>query len=104
MISRFRNPPAGEAGSRKSKFFEDRVNQYIRHKFYLKSGKVLEFSDLRKFAKIVLDDTDKINNLKEIKALGIDALDPKFTFKKFQEILEKKPNSKIGSSNLSKPM
>ncbi|MFA6159778.1 MAG: DNA-formamidopyrimidine glycosylase [Parcubacteria group bacterium] len=77
-------------------YFEDRVNQYIRHKFFLKSGRTLEFSDLRKFGKIVLDDTDKINNLKEIKSLGIDALDPKFTFKKFQEILEKKPNSKIG--------
>ncbi len=77
-------------------YFEDRVNQYIRHKFFLKSGRTLEFSDLRKFGKIVLDDTEKINNLKEIKALGIDALDPKFTFKKFQEILEKKPKVKIG--------
>lgn len=77
-------------------YFKDRVNQYIRHKFFLKSGKVLEFSDMRKFAKIVLDDTDKINNLKEIKALGIDALDPKFTFKKFQEILNKKLKAKIG--------
>ena len=77
-------------------FFEDRVNQYIRHKFFLKSGKTLEFSDLRKFGKIVLDDTEQINNLKEIKNLGIDALDPKFTFKKFQEILNKKQNAKIG--------
>ncbi len=77
-------------------YFSDRVNQYIRHKFYLKSGRTLEFSDMRKFAKIVLNDTEKINNLKEIKNLGIDALDPKFTFKKFQEILGKKPNSKIG--------
>lgn len=77
-------------------YFSDRVNQYIRHKFNLKSGKTLEFSDMRKFAKIVLDDTDKINNLKEIKALGIDALDPKFTFKKFQEIINKKLKAKIG--------
>jgi len=77
-------------------YFSDRVNQYIRHKFYLKSGKILEFSDLRKFGKIVLDDTQIINNLKEIKSLGIDALDSKFTFRKFQEILENKPKAKIG--------
>jgi formamidopyrimidine-DNA glycosylase len=82
--------------SQKSKFFKDRVNQYIRHKFFLKSGRILEFSDLRKFGKIVLDDTQIINDLKEIKNLGIDALDPRFTFKKFKEILEKKINSKIG--------
>lgn len=81
-------------------FFSDRVNQYIRHKWTLqnKKGQIkkLEFSDVRKFAKIVLDDTDKINNLKEVKALGIDALDKKFTFKKFQEILDKKPKGKSG--------
>ena len=81
-------------------FFDDRVNQYIRHKWILKdkNGKIkkLEFSDVRKFAKIVLDDTDKINELKEIKALGIDALDPKFNFQKFQEILERKPKSQVG--------
>ena len=35
-------------------------------------------------------------NLKEIKNLGIDALDSKFTFKKFKEILSKSSNSKIG--------
>jgi formamidopyrimidine-DNA glycosylase len=56
----------------------------------------MEFSDVRKFAKIVLDDTEKINNLKEIRALGIDAMDTKFNFKKFSEILNKKPSIKIG--------
>lgn len=77
-------------------YFNDRVNQYIHHIFYLKSGRTLEFSDMRKFAKIILDDTEKINNLKEIKSLGIDAMDEKFDFKKFQEILNKKPKNKIG--------
>ncbi|MDO8240523.1 MAG: bifunctional DNA-formamidopyrimidine glycosylase/DNA-(apurinic or apyrimidinic site) lyase [Candidatus Moranbacteria bacterium] len=113
--------------SRKSKvdgkdYFEDRVNQYIRHKFYLKSeirksksetisktetqntkdkknikfNKVIEFSDVRKFAKIVLVDTDKVLELPEIKALGIDAVSPDFTFKKFNEILDRKAKSPIG--------
>ena len=82
--------------SKNENYFFDRVNQYIRHKFYLKSGKTLEFSDLRKFGKIVLDDRQIVNNLKEIKSLGIDALNPKFTFRKFQEILKNKPKAKIG--------
>ena len=34
--------------------------------------------------------------MKEIALLGIDALDSKLTFKKFNELLEKKVNSKIG--------
>jgi formamidopyrimidine-DNA glycosylase len=77
-------------------YFSDRVNQYVRHKFFLNNDKVVEFSDVRKFAKIVLDSTENINNLKEIKALGIDAMDEKFNFQKFSEILNKKPQIKIG--------
>jgi formamidopyrimidine-DNA glycosylase len=81
-------------------YFSDRVNQYIHHIWTLKTTnkefKTLEFSDLRKFGKIVLDDTQKINNLKEIQALGIDAMSPKFTFSKFEEILNRKKKTPIG--------
>lgn len=77
-------------------YFEDKVNQYIRHLWKLKSGRTLEFSDLRKFGKIVLDDTEKINKLKEIQTLGIDAMDENFTFKRFKQIISRKPNAKIG--------
>ena len=77
------------------KYFEDRVNQYIHHIWYLKN-KTLEFSDLRKFAKIVLVDTDKILELPEIKQLGIDAMDKKLDLKKFEQILSKKIKSPIG--------
>src|SRR3989338_9853018 len=56
-------------------YFSDRVNHYVHHIWTLKSGKkspslpllqsgkinnTLEFSDLRKFGKIMLADTDKI--------------------------------------------
>lgn len=80
-------------------YFADRVNQYIRHKWTLKKGKEkinLDFSDLRKFGKIVLADTDKISALPEIKRLGIDAMDKEFTLDKFREILNKKKKSLIG--------
>jgi len=81
-------------------YFEDKVNQYIRHQWTLKDKnnkiKTIDFSDVRKFAKIVLDDTQKISELKEIKALGVDAMSSEFTLKKFDEILDKKKNSPIG--------
>jgi formamidopyrimidine-DNA glycosylase len=105
-------------------FFNDRVNQYIHHIFYLKSQKAnlktdakknkkfvdsptfvgsnrytLEFSDMRKFAKIVLDDTEKINNLPEIRNLGVDAMSKDFTLEKFGEIISKK-----SASRRSKPI
>ncbi|MCX6763665.1 MAG: bifunctional DNA-formamidopyrimidine glycosylase/DNA-(apurinic or apyrimidinic site) lyase [Candidatus Moranbacteria bacterium] len=99
------------SNSKKHDYFADKVNSYIHHIWYLTDSKLrmkcestkensngrvrsaqfacktLEFSDVRKFAKIVLDDTEKIKNLKEIKALGVDAMSPEFTFKKFEEIL-----------------
>ncbi len=78
------------------RYFEEKVNKYVHHIWFLKSGKKMEFSDLRKFAKIVLDDAEKINDLPEVKALGIDAMDPKFTFKVFDEILNKRSKMPIG--------
>lgn len=92
-------------------YFSDRVNQYIHHVWKLKMqsvswrtkrktnenfDKTLEFSDLRKFGKIVLDDTNKINNLKEIKSLGIDAMSLAFTYQKFSDILMRRKKSPIG--------
>jgi len=74
--------------NQKSKFFADKVNSYIHHIWHLGKNKTMEFSDVRKFAKIVLDDTEKINSLPEIKKLGVDAMNHQFTLKKFQEILE----------------
>jgi len=76
--------------------FQDRVNQYIHHIWQFKSGKRLEFSDLRKFAKIILVKTKEVEDLPEIKALGIDALDPHFTLAKFREILSRKPKALVG--------
>ena len=86
--------------SKKVDYFDDRVNQYIRHTWTLKTKnhklKTIDFSDMRKFAKIVLVDTDKVEELPEIKKLGIDAIDRKFTLKKFEELLEKRKNKRIG--------
>lgn len=86
--------------TRNKKYFEDKVNQYIHHVWTLQTKnnelRTIEFSDVRKFAKIVLDDTKKISELKEIKKLGIDAMDKNFTLKKFEEILSRRKSRPIG--------
>jgi formamidopyrimidine-DNA glycosylase len=82
-------PPLAKAGEIKGEdYFSEKVNQYIHHIFWLKSGKTLEFSDLRKFGKIILEDTEKISAIKEIKSLGVDAMSKEFTFEKFDGILD----------------
>ncbi|AKM83730.1 MAG: Formamidopyrimidine-DNA glycosylase [Candidatus Campbellbacteria bacterium GW2011_GWD1_35_49] len=78
------------------KYFEERVNQYIRHKFVFESGDILDFSDLRKFGWLGVVKTEDVENTKEIQKLGIDALGSSFTLKKFKEILNKKQKSTIG--------
>lgn len=80
-----------------NKYFDDRVNQYIHHIWQLGKDKTLEFSDLRKFGKIMLVDTDKVGELKEIKELGMDVMDKKFTLEKFKELLKRKINAPIGT-------
>lgn len=104
LLIKSQNPLAasrvsGQAKSKGHNYFDDKVNQYIHHIWKLKKGKEelwMEFSDMRKFAKIVLDDTSRIKELPEIKKLGVDALSPEFTFKKIQEILAKKKTKAIG--------
>ena len=92
--------PPGRGDDNKKDFFKDRVNQYIRHIFHLRDEKggikKLEFSDLRKFGKIVWVETNEINRLKEIKGLGVDALSREFDLAKWQEILKQKRGMKIG--------
>ncbi|HPN96180.1 MAG TPA: bifunctional DNA-formamidopyrimidine glycosylase/DNA-(apurinic or apyrimidinic site) lyase [Candidatus Moranbacteria bacterium] len=78
------------------KYFSDKVNQYIHHIWTLGKNKTLEFSDMRKFAKIVLLETNNIKNYKDIKIVGTDVFDKKFTFKKFDDILGKRKKAPIG--------
>ena len=85
--------------TRNKNYFDDKVNSYVHHIWKLRKNKSeinLEFSDMRKFAKVVLDDTEKIDELKEIKKLGMDIMDKNFTLKKFDELLNKRNNRSIG--------
>lgn len=68
---------------------DDPKNRFIRLIFYLNNGKQLGLSDLRRFAKVLLFDTDKIKELEEIKKLGSEPLEKDFTLNKFKEIFEK---------------
>ncbi len=78
-------------------YFKEKVNRYIHHIFSFESSSTLEFSDLRKFGWLGVVKTDEVEIVKEIKKLGVDALDKNFTLKSFKEILEKKQKSIIGT-------
>lgn len=69
---------------------DDPQNKFIRLILYLNNKRSLALSDLRRFAKIILCDTDKVEELKEIKELGPEPLDKNFTFEKFKEVLKNK--------------
>ena len=113
QISNFKSK-SNDKISNDQDYFNDRVNQYIHHKWFLNSdiknsklnqnsklkiqnfNKTLEFSDMRKFAKIVLLDTKDLRNYKDIVKLGVDAISREFTFEKFSAILDKRQKAPIG--------
>jgi formamidopyrimidine-DNA glycosylase len=68
---------------------EDR-NRFIRLIFFLKSGRMLALSDLRRFAKVIAGPEKKILNLAELKALGPEPLEKDFTFPKFKALIRGK--------------
>jgi len=80
-----------EGNSWKSKIIgplEEPINQYIHLIFYLDNDKMLALSDLRKFAKVELWNKNELENSKEFKNLGPDALE--ISLKEFKERLKKK--------------
>lgn len=69
---------------------QEKVNDYIHLIFYLDNGQMLGLSDLRKFAKVLFGKTKDIENLKELKNLGVDPIDPKTTFSDFKSAITKR--------------
>lgn len=76
----------------------EKVNDYIHAIFYLSggpsskvgAGKMMGFSDLRKFGKILVTEKKDFNNLEDVKNIGPDPLKPGFKFKDFKNLIAKK--------------
>ena len=73
---------------------KDSFNQFVHLIFSLSNRKHLAFSDMRKFAKVILFETDKRRTFSDLSALGPEPLDD-LSFETFQKQLGKKPTGKI---------
>lgn len=78
-------------------FTEDLINGYIHHIISFTDGATLEFSDMRKFGWLRIAKTDAVEKLPSIASLGIDALSPLLTAKRFRELLAEKKRRSIGA-------
>lgn len=74
---------------------DDPYNRFIHAIFTLSDGKALALSDVRKFAKITLLQTDDVNTDPDLKNVGPEPLEPDFTFEAFSKQLLKRPHGKI---------
>jgi formamidopyrimidine-DNA glycosylase len=74
---------------------DDPFNRFIHFALSFSNGKTLVLSDVRKFAKVFVFETDKIKNTEGLDHLGPEPLEKGFTYKIFQEQLCKKLNGKI---------
>ncbi len=87
--------------NRESKaFVDDPYNGFIRHTLSFSDGSTLEFSDMRKFGWLHVMPTKEVEELPSISGLGIDALSPELTTKRFREIVLSRPKRTIGEALL----
>ncbi len=93
---------AKEAGKVKdNKYFQEKVNGYIRHSWRLKKDDQvidLDFSDLRKFGKIELFDKSDLVTHPTLSKLGVEPLSKDFTLEKLRESLKNKKKSALYSA------
>jgi len=73
----------------------DPYNRFIHLAFSLSNKNTLVLSDARKFAKVFVFDTNRINKISDLEKLGPEPLEKSFTYKIFRERLYKKPKGKI---------
>ncbi len=73
----------------------DSFNKYIHVVFSFSQKEHLAFSDMRKFGKITLLDTNGAHDSKHLKDIGRDPLDKTYTWQEFKSNLNKKSNRKI---------
>jgi len=66
---------------------EEKINTYIHLLFTLDNGKMVALSDLRKFGKAELWETEELK--KELSSLGPEPLDRDFDFEEFKRVLLK---------------
>ena len=69
---------------------DDPENRFIHLLFFLSNGFQLALCDMRKFAKVLLWRTDKLEELKDIKELGPDPFDKDFNLGEFKKRLRGK--------------
>lgn len=69
---------------------EDPRNRFLHLIFWLDNGKQLALSDLRKFAKVELWDSNNLKESKEFQNLGPEPLKKSFNFEKFKARLKNK--------------
>ena len=83
-----------EVWTSQEKFLSDPFNKFIHLIFTLSNGKYLAFSDMRKFAKVILFETSGRDDIVDLKLLGPEPI-PNLSLEIFKNQLFKKPNGKI---------
>jgi len=85
---------SGETWRSEDKLLRVPFNQFVHLVFTMSNGKHLAFSDMRKFAKVVLFETDSRDTTSHLADLGPEPLDD-LTLETFKTRLQTKPEGKI---------
>lgn len=79
----------------KPESLKDPFNRHVHFVLSFDNGKQLVLSDMRKFGKVTVVNTDIIHESSHLVGIGPEPLDREFSFAKFNERIDLRPNGKI---------
>ncbi|MBI5134545.1 MAG: bifunctional DNA-formamidopyrimidine glycosylase/DNA-(apurinic or apyrimidinic site) lyase [Candidatus Taylorbacteria bacterium] len=74
---------------------DDPFNRHIRLVFILDNGRHLALSDLRRFAKVTIAESDRLHESKHLSESGPEPLDPSFDLQALEARLARRPQAPI---------
>ncbi len=90
MVGKWQSANGKWIATEKGPLRDDKANSYVRFIMFLKDGRMIALSDLRRFAKIICGPKNQVLHSPNLENLGPEPMESDFNYKQFRKLFENK--------------